>query len=129
MPVSNPSSVHGAEFEVMNPVCVCVCVTKSAFIKKSIISTITSGLDIANDFKDKFVDQGYTTITEANTVDAFKQVSNNKLISFLWDNYEIQDTAVRTSTLAPAFTRLLALRIFFFFSPARSFFLFFSSAP
>jgi hypothetical protein len=62
---------------------------KSAFIKTSIVSSITSGLDIGkfNDFKNKFVEQGYTTITEANAADAFKGVSNDKLISFLWDNY------------------------------------------
>jgi len=60
---------------------------KSAFIKTSIVSSITSGLDIGNEFKDKFVETGYTTITESNAVDAFKNVSNDKLISFLWDNY------------------------------------------
>ena len=53
---------------------------KSAFIKTSVVSSITSGLDIGNDFKDKFVEQGYTTITEANAQDAFKNVSNDKLI-------------------------------------------------
>jgi hypothetical protein len=58
---------------------------KNAFIKTSIVSSITSGLDIGNDFKDKFVEQGYTTITEANAVKAFKNVPNYKLISFLWE--------------------------------------------
>jgi hypothetical protein len=62
-------------------------VMKSLFIKSSIVSSITSGLDIGNEFKDKFVEQRYTTITEANAADAFKNVSNDKLISFLWDNY------------------------------------------
>ena len=62
-------------------------VMKSLFIKSSIVSSITSGLDIGNEFKDKFVEPGYTTITEANAADAFKNVSNDKLISFLWDNY------------------------------------------
>jgi hypothetical protein len=62
-------------------------VMKSAFIKSSIVSSITSGFDIGNDFKDKFIEQGYTTITEANAQDAFTNVSNDKLISFLWDNY------------------------------------------
>ena len=46
-----------------------------------------SGFDIGNEFKDKFVEQGYTTITEANAAASFKNVSNDKLISFLLDNY------------------------------------------
>jgi hypothetical protein len=62
-------------------------VMKSLFTKSSIVSSITSGLDLGNDFKDKFVEQGYTTITEANAQDAFKNVSNDKLLSFLSDNY------------------------------------------
>ena len=53
---------------------------KSLFTKSSIVSSITSGLDLGNDFKDKFVEQGYTTITEANAQDAFKNVSNDKLL-------------------------------------------------
>ena len=60
---------------------------KSAFITTSIVSSITSGLDIGNEFKDKFIEAGYTTITEANAEDAFKNVSTEKLIAFLWDNY------------------------------------------
>ena len=62
-------------------------IMKSTFIKTSVVSSITSGLDLGNDFKDKFVEQGYTTITEANAQDAFKNVSNDKLLSFLSDNY------------------------------------------
>ncbi len=57
-----------------------VTVMKSLFIKSSIVSSITSGLDIGNEFKDKFVEQGYTTITETNDEDTFKNVSNDKLI-------------------------------------------------
>ncbi len=60
---------------------------KSAFIKTAIVSSITAGTDIGNEFKDKFVEAGYTTITEANAENAFKNVSNEKLLAFLWDNY------------------------------------------
>ena len=62
-------------------------VMKSLFIKSSIVSSVTSGLDIGSDFTGKFVEQGYTTIAESNSADAFEHVSQDKLISFLWDNY------------------------------------------
>jgi hypothetical protein len=42
------------------------------------VSSITAGTDIGNEFKDKFAEAGYTTITESNAVDAFKNVSNDK---------------------------------------------------
>ena len=60
---------------------------KSAFIKTAIVSSITAGTDIGKEFVDKFAEAGYTTITEANAENAFVNVSNEKLLAFLWDNY------------------------------------------
>jgi hypothetical protein len=62
-------------------------VMKSAFVKPAIVSSITSGLDIGNEFKNKCIEQGFSTITEANAKDAFKNVSSDKLLGFLWENY------------------------------------------
>ena len=71
-------------------------IMKSTFIKTAIVSSINNGLDIGNEFKDKFIEQGYTTINEANAQDAFKNVSSDKLLAFLWDNYSERTQVMNT---------------------------------
>ena len=64
---------------------------KSAFLGTTILNSIDDGVDLAKEFKDDFIEDAFANSSNAvirsNAEEAFKNVSHDELIAFMFKNY------------------------------------------
>jgi hypothetical protein len=64
---------------------------KSAFLGSTILNSIDDGVDLAKEFKDDFIEDAFANSSNAvirsNAEEAFKNVSHDELIAFMFKNY------------------------------------------
>jgi hypothetical protein len=64
---------------------------KSAFLSSTILNTIDDGVELAKDFKDDFLEDAFAdssnAVIRSNVEEAFKNVSHDELIAFMFKNY------------------------------------------
>ena len=64
---------------------------KSMFLSTTVLNTIDDGVDLAKDFKNDFIEDAFANSSNAvigsNVEEAFKNVTHDELIGFIWKNY------------------------------------------